>query len=185
MKIKERRLRGVFEIVSSPHVDFRGFLARTYEQEMLKALGVDWECVEESLSHTNLVRTVRGLHVQLPPFSEGKLISIIRGKMRWVVVDLRRGSETFGQWDSVLLCDTQYNALYVERGFAHGCLSLSDDCDLILKADQKFASDHGAGIIWNDATLGIDWELGNASPLISERDSNYPSFESFLKTYLG
>ena len=183
MILRERKLKGVVEISLEPHVDFRGFLVRTYDCDILKNWGIEQEWVQESLSHTSKASTVRGLHIQLAPYKEAKLISVVRGKMRWVVVDLRKDSHTFGHWDSVILSADRFNSLFVENGFAHGCISLSDGCDLVIKADQKFVENSGTGIVWNDSALGIDWGIGDIHPIMSERDKNHPTFESFLKNY--
>ena len=185
MRLQERKLKGLYEITLTPHLDSRGFWMRTFDRDILKSAGIERDWVQDSQTHTAKAHTLRGLHVQLPPYQEGKLISLIRGKMKWVVVDLRRGTDTFGRWDSVILSDDLHNSLYVERGFAHGCISLSDNCDLVIKADQRFTESHGAGIAWNDPELGIDWGIGDAAPIMSERDKSYPSFEGFRKSHGG
>lgn len=126
---------------------------------------------------------LRGLYVQRSPFSEGKLLRVIRGEMLWVSVDVRKNSKTFGQWDSVVLSDKRKNLLCTARGLAHGCLSLTDGVDLIIKSDNYFSAEHGVGIAWNDGDLNIDWGLKGSAPLISERDKAYPSFQEFKKKY--
>ncbi|MEO1944173.1 MAG: dTDP-4-dehydrorhamnose 3,5-epimerase family protein [Candidatus Thioglobus sp.] len=183
MNIKQRKLKGFFEISSTALVDSRGFLARTYDQKEFDLKKIDRHWVQESLSHTDRRSTVRGLHVQFSPYTETKLISIYKGKMMWVVVDVRKDSSTFGQWDSVILSDEKHNSLFVESGFAHGCLSLSDNCDLIIKSDRAFIEGKGVGIKWNDPVIGIDWGLHDKLPIISDRDSNYLSFNDFVHNH--
>ncbi len=183
MKVQEAILDGVLELLSEPHRDFRGFLVRTYEEEVLAAQNISCHWVQESLSHTARAHTIRGLHVQLSPHTEAKLITPIRGVARWVVVDLRKGSATFAQWRSVLLASEHFKSLYVDRGFAHGCVSLTDECDLLIKSDQKFGASLNTGIIWNDPDLNIDWGIGNDRPALSERDRAYPSFQQFLENF--
>ena len=185
MEITERKLKGVFEILRTPFIDNRGFLVRTVDCEAFEKAEINSKWVQESHSHTEKKYTLRGLHVSLPPFVEGKLITPIRGEMLWVAVDLRKNSETFGQWDSIVLSDSVYNSLYVQRGFAHGCMSLSDNCDLVIKSDNYFSEDHGTGIIWNDKELNIDWQIIDIIPFMSERDSQYQTFEEFRKSYGG
>jgi len=185
MKIEQGKFKGMFEITPIPHLDSRGFLMRMYDQETFNRAGIDRRWVQESWSHTQRSFTLRGLHVQLPPHTETKLISIVRGEMKWIVVDVRKGSDTFGQWDSVLLSSDQGNSLFVEAGFAHGCLSISDNCDLLIKSDTKFIEGKGTGIVWDDASLDINWGVGEMIPLMSERDRCYSDFESFRKEYGG
>ncbi len=185
MKIVPRRLDGTFDLLGTVHDDHRGFLLRTYERESLREHDLDWTIEQESLSHTAKANTLRGLHFQLPPCSEGKIITAIRGAMRWIVVDLRSDSPTFREYDTVVLSGSSPSALAVQPGFAHGCLSVSDDCDLIIKSNQKFGSSPGAGIHYADPVLAIDWGLGANVPIMSDRDRSYPSFEHFLRDHGG
>lgn len=185
MKKINKKLDGFIEIIPEPYMDERGFLARLYDEEIFKGFDINTKWVQESHSHTYKKYTLRGLHAQLPPFSEGKLIRAIKGKMLWVVVDLRKNSETFGQWDSILLSGEVKNIIYIKRGFAHGCMSLSDNCDLVIKSDNYFSPNHGSGIIWNDMDLNIDWNLKGNTPFISKRDRDYPTFKNFKEKYGG
>lgn len=185
MKIQERKLRGIFEIISSPHTDERGYMARLFDDEIFKKAGLNTYWAQESCSYTKNKYTIRGLHASLPPSSEGKTITAISGKVLWVVVDVRKNSKTFGQWDSMILSEELHNTLYAQRGFAHGCLSLTDNCNLLLRADNYFSDKHGTGIIWNDKDLNIDWQLNDIVPIISERDRQYQPFSKFKEKYGG
>ena len=185
MNIQEMKLSGAFEITPTLHLDSRGFLARTYDQGIFNNTKIDRHWVQESWSHTEHKFTVRGLHVQFKPYTETKLVSIINGKMMWVIVDVRKGSGTFGKWDSVLLSSEERNSLFVEAGFAHGCLSLSDNCDLIIKSDCEFIEGKGTGILWNDPIIGINWGVMDKTHIISERDQSYQSFDKFVMKYSG
>ena len=185
IQIKKKKLKGFLEIIPEPYMDERGFLSRLYDEKIFKSLGLNTKWTEESHHHTYRKYTLRGLYTQLPPFSEGKLLRVIRGKLLWMVVDLRKNSKTFGQWDSVILSDESRNSMYTPRGFGHGCLSLTDDVDLLIKSDNYFSLKHGVGIIWNDKDLNINWNLKGNKPFISERDKNYPAFKVFKKKYGG
>lgn len=185
MTIKPRKLKGIFEIIPSPHRDTRGYMVRLFDAEIFRQAGLETTWVQESRSHTRRKHTLRGLHVSLPPALEGKTITAIHGEVLWVVVDVRRGSETFGQWDAVVLSAERNNTLYAERGFAHGCLSLTDECDLLLRADTPFSEQHGTGIVWSDEELSIDWRLAGEEPFVSERDRQYPTFKQFKEQYGG
>lgn len=180
-----KKIDGLWEITPETYQDERGFLARIYDEKMFKDLGFDAKWMEVSHHHTSRKNILRGLYTQLPPFSEGKLLRIIKGEMLWVSVDLRKESKTFGQWESVVLSEKNKNVLVTARGFAHGCLSLTDNVDLLIQSDNYFSVDHGVGIAWNDPELNIDWELNGIMPYISERDSKYPSFKEFKEKYGG
>jgi len=183
MEIIRGKLAGMYKILSNPHTDDRGMLARTYDRELYENHGLTAAWIQESFSHTARANTLRGLHVQLPPFTEGKLIHILRGTMRWVLVDLREESPTFGQWESIDLDGRSADGLYVERGFAHGCVSLSENCDLIIKSDNIYSEKNGVGIMYNDKELGIDWGITAGEPIISEAHKKYGAFDDFRKKY--
>lgn len=179
MEIQKKGLDGFVEIIPEVYEDGRGFLARLYDERAFENLGLPTRWTEESHHHTAKKYILRGLYVQFPPFSEGKLLRVVRGEMLWVSVDVRKNSKTYGAWDSVVLSETRKNLLSTARGFAHGCLSLTDGVDLIIKSDNYFSREHGAGIIWNDKDLNIDWNLNGITPYISERDKGYQTFREF------
>ena len=185
MKIIERKLKGIFEITPYPHIDERGYMVRLFDDKIFKNAGLNTKWVQESRSHTKKKYTIRGLHVSLPPSLEGKTITAIRGKVLWVVLDVRKNSKTFGQWDSIILSEELNNTLYAQRGFAHGCLSLSDNCDLLLRADNYFSDKRATGIVWNDKDLNINWKLNGIDPIISERDNQHQTFSKFKEKYGG
>lgn len=183
IEVRKGKLDGFIELIPETYEDERGFLARLYDKRVFKDLGLPTEWTEESHHYTKKKYILRGLYTQLPPFSEGKLLRVTRGEMLWVSVDVRKNSKTFGLWDSIILSDKRKNLLYVTRGFAHGCLSLTDEVDLIIKSDNYFSEEHGVGIIWNDKDLNINWNLNGNVPYISERDKGYPSFREFKEKY--
>jgi dTDP-4-dehydrorhamnose 3,5-epimerase len=182
MEIRKRRLPGLFDVVVPRLFDHRGFLHKPYQSTDFEAAGVPRQWNQVIYSHTDKANTVRGLYIQPKPFTEGKMVACLRGRMWWVVVDLCRGSPTFGQWEG---SDLQPgDAIMIERGYAHGCLSLSDDADLLLMADNVHAHAEGIGIRWDDPELGVQWPLLGPDPIISEAHAAYGSFASF-KTNVG
>lgn len=183
IEIRKGKLDGFVEIIPEVYEDERGFLVRLYDERIFKNLGFPVKWTEESHHHTKKKYILRGLYTQLPPFSEGKLLRVTNGEMLWVSVDVRKNSKTFGLWDSIVLSDKRKNLLYVTRGFTHGCLSLTDKVDLIIKSDNYFSEEHGVGIIWDDKDLNIDWNLDGNTPYISERDKKYPPFKVFKEKY--
>ena len=183
MEIKKGKLDGFVEVISEVFEDDRGFLARIYDERIFKELDLPTIWREESHHYTAKKNILRGMYVQGAPFSEGKLLRVIRGEMLWVSVDVRRDSKTFGQWASVVLSEKRKNLLCTARGFAHGCLSLTDEVDLLIKSDNFFSAEHGAGFLWNDKDLNIDWQLKGTTPFVSKRDQGYQSLEEFKKKY--
>lgn len=182
---KSKKLDGILEIEPEKYTDHRGSLIRIYDKKSFanfSSYGITW--VQESLVYTKKANTLRGLHVSLPPQRERKIITAIRGTMKWIALDLRKKKDTFGHWDITVLSAEKHNSLFVDVGFAHGCVSLTDDCEILIKADQFFSDVHSTGIIWNDPDLKIDWGI-STPPIISEEHENYQSFKNFLKPHGG
>ena len=185
MNIQRKKLDGLFEITLDPKRDDRGFFMRLFDDKIFRDAGLNTNWQQESRSFTAKKNTLRGLHVSLPPSVEGKMIHALHGKMLWVSVDLRLKSKTFGQWDSIILDGQKPSWLVASRGFGHGCLSLEDSCDLLIKADTPYSEIHGTGIRWDDPELKIDWKLETKAPLISPKDQTYGSFQEFQKAHKG
>ncbi|OGV54913.1 MAG: hypothetical protein A2X45_02525 [Lentisphaerae bacterium GWF2_50_93] len=185
MNITPSRLKGVFEVKGEIHKDFRGKLARTFDFRWLQDSGISFNSLQESISYSEKKYTLRGIHVSLPPFSEGKLIAPISGTVQWMLLDLRKGSSTYKEWISMILSEDENIGILVPKGFAHGCLSLTDKCSLLIKSDSYFSADSGTGILWKDPLLDIKWQLDGNNPIISERDSSYKDFIHFESKYGG
>ena len=181
MKIKERKIKGVYEIELNPSIDDRGYFMRTYDKILFKDFGLDKIWVQENHSKTNGINTIRGLHFQLPPFSETKLIRCIRGKVLDVYVDLRKDSQTFSQWESIELSEDNFKSIFIPAGFAHGFCTKSEISEVINKVDNIYNKDFENGIIWNDKTLKIDWQ--NNNPVLSEKDSALMTFKEFVQKH--
>lgn len=180
-----RKIQGLYEIRTDYKGDERGGLVSFFDKKTLKKFGIANEWVAEYLSFTRSKNTVRGLHVSLPPNCESKLVMATRGITQWVVVDLRRGSKTFGGWDSIVLSEEGHNAFFVARGFAHGCVSLSENAELLIKADNYFSEEESTGIAWNDPDLNIKWGLNNDRPILSNFHQKYANFKDFVKNFGG
>lgn len=122
-------------------------------------------------------RVLRGLHFQLPPFEQAKLVRVTRGKVYDVIVDLRKNSPTFGKWEGFKLSAENFEILFVPRGFAHGFVTLKENTEVIYKVDNLYSPKHDSGIIWNDPDLSIDWPIKN--PVLSKKDSKLQLFKDF------
>lgn len=181
MEIKERKLKGTFEIILKPHMDSRGFFMRTFDENVFRENGLDRKWVQENHSRSEARGIIRGLHFQLPPFTETKLVRCTKGGVMDVFVDLRKGSETFGQWDSIELSEDNKKVIFIPRGFAHGFCTLSQISEVQYKVDNFYNKESEVGLIWNDEEIGIDWKSPN--PILSEKDLKNLTFKAFKKTY--
>jgi dTDP-4-dehydrorhamnose 3,5-epimerase len=166
MELRQRRLDGLYDLVAPRLTDSRGYLHKPYDARgFAAAAGAERVWRQIIVSHTAKAGTLRGLYVQRAPFTEGKAVVCLRGRMWWVVVDLRCGSPSFGAWEGTDLMPG--SAIYIEPGYAHGCLALADDTDLLLMADSDHSDAAGIGLLWNDPDLAIGWPLDGAAPALS------------------
>ncbi len=171
MQVLKAHLSGVMLIEPSRIEDERGFFSEIYKSSVLNA-GVDW--VQENQSRSTRAGTLRGLHLQWGDYAQAKLVRVTRGRILDVVVDLRRGSPTFGQHETFTLGDDDLRQLFIPVGFAHGFCTLEPMTDVVYKVSQPYSPAHEGGVVWNDATLGIAWPLPEASLVISARDRVLP-----------
>jgi dTDP-4-dehydrorhamnose 3,5-epimerase len=177
MEIIPLKLAGSFEIRLTPRSDGRGYFMRTYERQVFLANGLQTDWVQENQSLSVRLHTIRGLHFLLPPHTETKLVRVVKGKILDVFVDLRKDSETFGQWDSIELSEDNHRAVYIPKGFAHGFCTLTEQAIVQYKVDREYVAEADAGIRWNDPQIGIHWNVQN--PILSERDKNLPILSAF------
>lgn len=181
MEIKERKLKGVFEVTLKPILDDRGFFMRTFDDSIFKKNGLERKWVQENHSRSEEKGIIRGLHFQLPPFTETKLVRCVKGAVLDVFVDLRKDSKTFGQWDSIELSENNKKMIFIPRGFAHGFCTLTEISEILYKVDNFYSPDLESGLIWNDKDVAIDWPI--EKPILSNKDSKNQTLKEFVKTY--
>jgi dTDP-4-dehydrorhamnose 3,5-epimerase len=174
MKILETTIPDLLVFEAEPAADSRGFFARVYDQALLDARGVRFSARENSTSFNVKRGTLRGLHYQLPPGAETKLVRCTRGAIFDVVVDLRPGSPSFRKWYGADLTAANLRSLLVPPGCAHGFITLEDASEVFYQIDAAFAPGLARGARWNDPVFAISWPLKPA--VIAERDANYPDF---------
>lgn len=179
MQVKPLKLEGSYEILLRPIGDERGFFMRTFDKKTFEEHDINRDWLQENHAMSKHKHTLRGLHFQLPPYAETKLLRCTKGAVLDVFVDLREGSETFGQWDSVRLSAEEKNMVLVPRGFAHGYITLEENSEVTYKVDSVYHPDSERAIRWNDPELGIDW--GTDNPVLSEKDKNAPGLQEFLE----
>ena len=175
MRFIETPLTGAWLIEIDPIQDTRGFFARTYCEDQFSAYGLETHWPQCSISYNRRRGTLRGLHYQIPPHEETKLVRCTQGAVFDVIVDLRPDSVTHRQWFSTILSQDNRHMLYVPAGFAHGFQTLVDESEVYYQISQRYVPEASAGIRWNDPALGIKWPLSD--PILSDRDRAYPDLK--------
>jgi dTDP-4-dehydrorhamnose 3,5-epimerase len=181
MEFTERKIKGVIEITLKPITDNRGFFMRTFDNDLFEKAGLNSNWVQENQSLSGHAGILRGLHLQMPPFSETKLVRCIRGKIFDVFVDLRYGSDTFGQWDSIELSESNKKMVLIPRGLAHGFCSMSEKVEVLYKVDNYYSRENEVGILWSDEDLDIIWPV--TEPILSEKDKKNITLKDFISKY--
>jgi dTDP-4-dehydrorhamnose 3,5-epimerase len=177
MQVETTPLPGVLVITPRVFVDPRGFFFESYNQEALRGHGIETVFVQDN--HSKSVQgTLRGLHCQLSPAAQVKLVRVARGAIWDVAVDIRRGSPTFSQWFGAELSSDNYRQMYVPIGFAHGFCVLSDEAEVLYKTSHVYDPARERSIAWNDLALGIAWPA--AEPVLSARDQRAGSLADYL-----
>lgn len=174
MEIRQLGIDGVFEIVPKKFGDARGFFAETYSQKRLADAGVDIVWVQDNQSLSAEKGVLRGLHFQTAPHAQDKLVRVLRGSIFDVVVDLRKGSPTYGKWVSCTLSADAFNQLLVPKGFAHGFVTLEPNVEVFYKVSAPYAPECDRGIRWNDPDIAVTWPLGGQEPVLSGKDATAP-----------
>lgn len=155
--------------------DHRGFFSETYNKRALADAGIRLDFVQDNHSLSRARGVVRGLHFQIPPFAQAKLIRVIRGAVFDVVVDVRRGSPTFGRHVAVVLDADSARQLLAPAGTAHGFATLAPNTEVVYKVTEYYAPKHERGILWNDPALNIAWPIDPGEAILSDKDRQLPS----------
>jgi dTDP-4-dehydrorhamnose 3,5-epimerase len=166
-------LAEVLLITPKRHGDARGWFAETWSRAALAEAGVVADFVQDNQAYNAKAGTLRGLHFQQAPHAQAKLVRVLKGAIYDVAVDVRTGSPTYGRWVGAELTAERGDQLFVPRGFAHGYVTLTDDCELFYKVDGLYAPQTEGGAIWNDPDLAIDWPL-KGEPILSDKDKVLP-----------
>ncbi|MCC6736258.1 MAG: dTDP-4-dehydrorhamnose 3,5-epimerase [Bauldia sp.] len=167
-------VEGAFEFVPRRFPDPRGTFEETYNRDLWRTVGVDVEFVQDNRSVSTGVDTLRGLHFQLAPFAQAKLVRVGRGRILDVLVDLRSSSPTFRRHAAVELSAERGNQVYIPAGYAHAFLTLTPDAEVLYKTSAFYSKAHDAGIRWNDPSLDITWPLDGRVPILSAKDEALP-----------
>jgi dTDP-4-dehydrorhamnose 3,5-epimerase len=177
MEIVQTGFDGLLELHPQKHNDQRGYFVETYKESLFKSIGIDDTFVQDNQSFSGK-GVIRGLHFQVNPTPQAKLIRVVMGKVLDVALDLRSGSNTFGKYFQCFLDDINCKMLYLPEGFAHGFLALEKTI-LQYKCSSYYDPDAQRGVLWNDPELKIKWKIDN--PMISDKDKKLPFFAEIIK----
>lgn len=156
------------------HGDQRGFFSETYHARKFADAGIRVDFVQDNHAFSMRKGTLRGLHFQIPPFAQAKLVRVTRGAIFDVAVDVRVGSPSFGRHVSAIISADSWNQIFVPVGFAHGLVTLEPDTDVLYKVSNIYAPERDKGLRWNDPALGIKWPISGSEAILSERDRRQP-----------
>lgn len=170
VEVRATGLEGVLEILPRKFGDERGFFSETYNAKTFGTCGIEAEFVQDNHSFSAAAGVLRGLHYQLPPRAQTKLVRVTRGRIFDVAVDIRKGSRTFAQWVGMELSAERWNQLLVPAGFAHGFVTLEPDTEVVYKVTDYYSSEHSRSIRFDDPEIGIKWPLESARPQLSAKD---------------
>ena len=170
MKVTALSIPDVFLIEPKVYKDNRGFFFESFnEVDFEKKTGLSPIFVQENHSSSNK-GVIRGLHYQLPPKAHDKLVRVVNGEIFDVVVDIRKGSSTFGKWIGEILTDKNKKQIWIPKGFAHGFLVVSESAEVVYKTTEEYAPKYERCILWNDPELSINWHLNGINPILSNKD---------------
>lgn len=169
----------VIEVIPPRFGDHRGFFSETWRRGSFTDAGIGQEWVQDNQSYSRDVGTVRGLHFQVPPVAQAKLVRVLRGAIFDVAVDIRRGSPTYGRWVGVELSAEKWNQLLVPAGFAHCFMTIQPDTEVLYKVDAPWSREHERAILWNDPDLAIAWPELGCEPTLSGKDADAPRLADF------
>lgn len=174
MEVKSLGIEGVLEIIPKRHGDARGFFTETYNAERFSQAGIDLVFVQDNHSYSAEAGVLRGLHYQLEPRAQDKLLRVIRGSILDVVVDVRRGSKTFGKWVAHEISAEKGNQILVPKGFAHGFVTLVPDTEVLYKVTDTYSPEHDRSIRFDDPAIGIEWPSLAGGFQLSDKDLKAP-----------
>jgi dTDP-4-dehydrorhamnose 3,5-epimerase len=174
MQVLETDIADIKLLEPVRHVDSRGFLSEVFNEGELLKHGIDIHFVQDNHSLSASTGVVRGLHFQIPPFAQAKLLRVTAGSIFDVAVDIRWGSPSFGRHVAAVLSVADWNQIFIPEGFAHGYCTLEPDTEVIYKVSAYYSHEHDRGLMWSDPALGITWPVSENEALVSDRDRAHP-----------
>jgi dTDP-4-dehydrorhamnose 3,5-epimerase len=176
LEVRRLAIPDVLEIKPRKFGDARGFFSETWSVAGMKSAGLHFEFVQDNHSFSAARGVLRGLHFQLPPLAQDKLVRVSRGSIYDVAVDIRRGSPTYGRWVGLTVSAEVWNQILVPKGFAHGFVTLENNTEVQYKVTAPYSPEHERAIHYDDPDLAIDWPITTSEIQLSEKDRDAPSF---------
>ncbi|MBO4739475.1 MAG: dTDP-4-dehydrorhamnose 3,5-epimerase [Bacteroidales bacterium] len=180
MEVEKTSIDGLLILHPKVFEDNRGCFFESYNEKVFRQLGIDVKFVQENQS-VSAKNVVRGLHLQAPPFAQGKLVRVAKGAALDFAVDIRKNSPTYGQYVAAYLSERNYTQFWIPEGFAHGFVAQEDDTVFVYKTTNFYDKSSEMAIRWDDPILNIDWQVKN--PIVSEKDANNPCFADFVSPF--
>lgn len=177
MKISNTTIEGLLLITPDIYPDDRGYFFESYNEKRFKKHGITMKFIQDNQSSSSY-GVIRGLHYQLEPYAQTKLVRVLQGKIFDVAVDIRKNSATYGQWFGAELSHENFLQLLIPKGFAHGFSVLSKSAVVLYKCDNLYNKDAERGIIYNDKTLNIDWKIKQKDAIVSNKDKRMTTFDN-------
>ena len=181
MEIIKTSIKDLLVIRPDVFKDERGYFFESYNKERLAKEGLTMNFVQDNESKS-AKGVLRGLHFQKPPYAQGKLVRVVKGSVMDVAVDLRKGSPTYGKWESVVLSEDNKLQFWIPEGFAHGFVTLEDETVFNYKCTNIYNKESEGSLLWNDPDINIDWNIEN--PILSEKDKVSPLFKNFETPFI-
>lgn len=175
MRFIETELSGAFTIELEKKEDERGFFSRSWDTNIFENRGLKSKIVQCNISRSKIKGTLRGMHYQIPPHAETKIIRCTKGSIEDVIIDIRKNSSTYLKWFSVTLTENNHKMLYVPEGFAHGFQSLEDDVEIFYQVSEFYSPDFERGIKWDDPSFKINWPINEKTT--SPKDGSWKPFD--------
>ncbi len=176
MKVERLDVPDVILVSPPRFADSRGFFSEVFNAERFAAAGIDGPFVQDNQSLSRDRGVIRGLHCQVAPHPQGKLVRVVRGAIWDVAVDAREGSPTYGRWAAAELSAENWSQLWIPPGFLHGFCTLEPDTEVLYKVTDRYSRESERGVIWNDPDLALPWPVGPADAVLSEKDAVLPRF---------
>jgi dTDP-4-dehydrorhamnose 3,5-epimerase len=174
MEVLETAIPDIKLLKPVRHVDSRGFFSEVFKENVLREHGIGIHFVQDNLTLSASKGVVRGLHFQIPPFAQAKLLRVTAGSIFDVAIDLRWGSPNFGRHVAVTLSAADWNQIFIPEGFAHGYCTLEPNTEVTYKVSAYYSPEHDRGLLWNDPALGIAWPVSAGEAVVSGRDRTHP-----------
>jgi dTDP-4-dehydrorhamnose 3,5-epimerase len=184
MEVLETKIADIKLLKPVRHSDSRGFFSEVFKENVLREHGIDIHFVQDNHSLSANKGVVRGLHFQIPPSAQAKLLRVTAGSIFDVAVDIRWGSPSFGRHFAAVLSAADWNQIFIPEGFAHGYCTLEPDTEVIYKVNTYYSPEHDRGLLWNDPALGIVWPVSTDKALVSDKDRAHPVLSDLPRYFL-